>query len=188
MVNEEFKHELSQLFKQSLGEALPTGANGESWSISELSDNNEINLPEFFVLTISSQLFRVLIFLHFVKNTISEQYVADALGVNAASLEADKFYDFLGEIGNGFCGTIKRELCHTVPSLGMSTPNRLDRACLQYMTNLNVEFESHVKTEMENGPTFYSSLYLCADNDLNFQVARRASAEPETDSGDLEFF
>lgn len=187
MVNEELKREIKDEFLKGLEDALAAGAEPESWLIKEKSSNEEMNEKEFFMLTISSQLFRIFVLLHFTKNEATEQYTADILKAGSATIDDDKYYDFLGEVGNAFCGSLKRELAKTVPSLGMSTPNRLSQDCMKYIDALKIDYECHASAEHHGNPLFYASIYVCADEELNYEVKANA-AEDEVDSGELEFF
>lgn len=159
-----------------------------SISVKEKQSLTDINEAEFFVLTMSSQLFRIFILLHFTKSPQTEQFVTDTLKINANNMEADKFYDYLGEVGNAFCGSIKREIGKIVPSLGMSTPNRLGKECLKYIDLLHTDFESHAVADYDESPLFYASIYLCADEELNLDVSASQSNKNEVESGELDFF
>ncbi len=187
-VNEEFKREIKRLFERGFQEALTTGTDPNRWKFKEKSDLSTIKEEEFFILTVSSQLFRVFVLLHFTKNNRSEALAAEALKVGANAIDSDKFYDYLGELGNAFCGTIKRELTKTVPSLGMSTPNRLSRDCLKYFTALNIDYETHSAATYDDEPLFYASVYLSADDEINYTINSASESEDEVDSGELEFF
>jgi len=188
VVNEEFKQEIKRSFKSCYEEALTTSSEPARWSFKEKQSLPDLNEAEFFVLTMSSQLFRVFILMHFTKSPQSYAYVADVLKINTSSVDDDKFYDYLGEVGNAFCGSVKRDVGRIVPSLGMSTPNRLNKDCLKYMKLLHTDFEFHAVAEYDDAPLFYSSIYLSADEELNFDVNTSQSNEDDVDSGDLEFF
>ena len=188
LVNEEFKQEIKRSFKSCYEESLATGSDSSRWSFKEKQALNELNESEFFVLTMSSQLFRVFILMHFTKSPQTEAFVADVLNINSSSVDDEKFYDYLGEVGNAFCGSIKRDVGKIVPSLGMSTPNRLNRDCLKYIDLLHTDFESHAVAEYDDNPLFYASIYLSADEELNFNVNTSKTDSDDIDSGELEFF
>lgn len=187
LVNEEFKNEIKRTFRISFEESLIPGTDSSLWQFKEKSNLNQLNAQEFYVLTMSSQLFRIVVLFHFTRRAESEAFVGDVLKVNANNMNEDKFYDYLGEVGNAFLGSIKRDIGKLVPSLGMSTPNRLNKDCLKYMTTLNTNFESHAIAEFNGQELFYSSIYLVADQDLDIEV-NKTQLEDETDSGELEMF
>jgi len=186
LVNEEFKNEIKRTFKASYEEAVSASSDSADWYIKEISNLKDINESEFYVLTMSSQLFRIFILLHFSKRDSTEQYVCDVLKINPSNMDDDKFYDYLGEVGNSFLGSVKRDIGRIVPSLGMSTPNRLNKDCLKYMKSLNTDFEAHAVAEYQDQPLFYASVYLVADDELNFQITRNHI--DDVDSGELEMF
>lgn len=186
MVNEDFKRELKHLFAQSLEEAQVSSEN--PWTVRETVDEKADQANEFFMLTISSQLFRVIILMHIAKSPDFEQYVMDVLKIGNNVLESDKFYDFVGEVGNAICGSVKRELGKTVPSLGMSTPNRLNKDCLQYIKSQNVDYQAHGEVLINGEQLFAASLYLSADHDLEYDIQRTVPSEDDVASGELEFF
>jgi len=186
-VNEEFKQEIKRVFKSGFEESFSAGFDEGRWNFKDKSSLKGLDEEEFFVLTMSSQLFRIIILMHFTRSDISRNCIAEVLNVNASNLDDEKFYDYLGEVGNSFLGAIKRDIGRTVPSLGMSTPNRLNKGCLKYMTNFDTDFESHAVSEFDNNEIFYSSIYLIADEELNISL-NKAHAEEELDSGELEFF
>ena len=186
-VNDDFKNEIKRTFKASFEDALVTGSAPSRWLIKERSNLDNLNEDEFYVLTMSSQLFRIFVLFHFSKKSETESFVSDVLKVNLSNLDDDKFYDYLGEVGNAFLGAIKRDIGKAVPSLGMSTPNRLNKECLKYMKSLNTNLESHAVAEYDEHALFYASVYLVADEELDIHINKNAFEE-ETDSGELEMF
>lgn len=187
LVNDEFKNEIKRTFLSSFEDALITGSDESRWQFKEKPSLDKLDTEEFYVLTMSSQLFRIFIFLHFTKNDKSEKFVNSVLNLTSGKLDDDKFYDYIGEVGNAFLGSIKRDIGRYVPSLGMSTPNRLSIDCLKYMKNLNSTFETHATAAFDENILFYSSVYLVADEELNIRIDRN-SLEEEVDSGELELF
>jgi len=189
MVNEDFKREIISSFTKGFEEAVIPSSDTSSWRIKEKTSNEADHESEFFVLTISSQLFRIFVLMHFSKSEETEKYVSDIMKLGSNSpVNEDTFYDCLGEIGNAFCGSMKRDISKLVPSLGMSTPNRLGRDCLKYMSSLKINFETHAIAEYNDNPLFYASAYLVADETLEFTASIRQENESELDSGELEFF
>ena len=186
-VNEEFKQEIRRSFKNCYEESLVAGSDTSRWSIKEKQQHNDLNEAEFFVLTVSSQLFRVFVLMHFTKSPQTEAFVSDVLKINSNNLDNDKFYDYLGEVGNAFLGSIKRDIGKYVPSLGMSTPNKLSIDCLKYMKNLKSNFETHSSASLNDKALFHASVYLVADEELKIHIDRFAHEE-EVDSGELELF
>lgn len=187
LVNDDFKNEIKRIFHSSFQDAFVSGLDSNHWQFKEKSTLEKIDTKEFYILTMSSQLFRIFIFLHFTKNLETEQYVGSVLNLSSGKVDDEKFYDYLGEVGNAFLGAIKRDIGKYVPSLGMSTPNRLSIDCLKYMKNLRSNFETHSTSILNDKALFHASVYLVADEELNIHVDRY-SHEDEADSGELELF
>lgn len=187
MVNEDLKREIKSEFLEGLEDALSPGSEPGSWHIKECTASDDSEFEEFFVLTISSQLFRIFVLLHFNKSENTENYISEVLKAGTNGIDEDKFYDYLGEVGNGFCGAMKRELNKTVPSLGMSTPNKLNKECIKYINALKVDYDLHAIAEYQGTTLFKASAYVCADEELNY-VVDTSSKQDDVDSGELEFF
>lgn len=187
LVNDEFKNEIKRIFNSSFEDAFAAGPDSSLWQFKEKSTLEKLDTKEFYILTMSSQLFRIFIFIHFTKNAEAEKYVSNVLNQASNKIDDDKFYDYLGEVGNAFLGAIKRDIGKYVPSLGMSTPNRLGIDCLKYMKNLKSNFETHSSASLHEKALFHASVYLVADEDLNIHIDRHAHQD-ETDSGELELF
>lgn len=188
LVNEEFKQEIKRSFKSCYEESFVAGSDPARWAIKEKQALVDLKESEFFVLTMSSQLFRIFILIHFTKSSQTEAFVADVLKINNNNVDDDKFYDYLGEVGNAFCGSVKRDIGKIVPSLGMSTPNRLNKDCLKYIDLLHTDCEYHAVAEYDDNPLFYASIYLSADEELNFNVNVSQPNDDDVDSGELELF
>ncbi len=186
MVNENFKRELGRLLQGALEEVQVSASN--PWTTHESSVEKNQGMAEMFMLTISSQLFRIVLVMHFSRTSAFERVVIDALKMNTHTLEQYKFFDFVGEVGNSICGAIKRELTRTVSSLGMSTPNRLGRDCLKYVKARSIDYQSHREVLLNDQRLFAVSLYLFADHDLNYEVKDVVKSENDVASGELEFF
>lgn len=186
LVNEEFKQEIKRTFLESFRDVMISGGNA-NWKIKDKISLDQVNEDGFFLLTMSSQLFRVFILLHFSKTPEMEQYVCNTLKLNANNIDEEKFYDYLGELGNSFLGYVKRDIGRAVPSLGMSTPNLLSKDCLKYINVLQADFEAHAIAELDDQPLIYASVYLVADDELNIQISK-TKIEDEVDSGELEMF
>ena len=187
MVNDDFKREIKSLFLKGFEETISSFSNDSNVSVREKSQLDNTPNEEFFVLTVSSQLFRIIVLVHFTNNESSRSFVSDALKIGQNGMSDLQLYDFLGELGNSFCGALKRDLGKTVPHLGMSTPNVLSKDCLKYMQSLKIDHEMHASAEVDGNILFCASAYLSADQALHYEIKSNHEQE-ETDSGELEFF
>jgi hypothetical protein len=178
-----FQHLLSH----SLARSLVLGER-ERWKIASLKSISEISERELFMLTISSYRFRVFTVVYFTKNSITEKYVANALAVPLNKLDKNSFYDYIGEVGNKLCGTVKRELGNHLPKMGMSTPNRLDMASIPYLIETKFNFESNILAAYENNILFHAGLYVVSDENFDFRIPIEWTKEQSNFIGDIELF
>lgn len=177
---------LAQLFSDSLAESF--SATDGVLDINSVKDTNDINEEEFIMLTVSSYTFKIFALLHFTDNEETRQYVAEALKTSAENLERNKFYDYLSELGNTFCGAFKRELGKYFPHTGMSTPNILESGCLSHMQDIDFEYETHYEIKIKGLTSFYGSMYVAAYSELDFHVPINSRLDDKVDTGALEMF
>lgn len=184
MISAEAKKGFDNLLKDSLSDSLQAENYG-SWTIHNEKEEN-IKEKELYLLTVSSYHFRVFVILHFSKNTDTLRYVADALKTAPDKLADVKYYDYLGEIGNSFCGQFKRELGKIFPYLGMSTPNRMVGESLTHLSLWNYEHQSHWRARFADKLVFYGSMYISSTEDIDFKYEANLADDVET--GALEMF
>lgn len=106
--------------------------------------------------------------------------------------------DYLKEIANNVCGTLKRQLGRHVPVLGMSTPNRLPLGCLGHLSNTLANTLANTQANTgdagyscvavhgvdNRGIAFYANLLLCGSLELE---PHDPDLAPDT-TGELELF
>lgn len=181
------KQGLENLFLRHLSEALTTSAHTE-WTVRHLDSHQEIQAQEFIILTVSSYDLRTFVLLHFSKNPASLSYVSRALDTPLAGLSDDTFYDYLGEVGNRFCGAFKRELGKALPHLGMSTPNRLGSESLCHLQGLPCGHDLHVEVRTPDDIVVYASLYVSTYGKEEFRIDDVPIEEAAVETGELEMF
>ena len=186
MITHDAKNGFNDMLKNCLSESLKTESHAK-WSIKTLSDLNAIKEKEIYVLTISSYFFRVVLVLHFTNNAKTKSYVANALKVAPENMEQNRYYDFLGEIGNAFCGVYKRELGHYFPHLGMSTPNLLVSDTIQHLQEWSHEHEGFFEAKADDDTKFSASIFVSSYADVNFKYSSK-SIDEDVETGALEFF
>lgn len=190
MSQSSFNRELVRLFNVAMQDSFYSSAESEILSTDAVASiHGEFN--EFVLLTISSPLFRVLTVIHLNNDEATKAYVANKLNTTADGLTDERFYDFIGELGNTFCGAMKRSLNNFIPSLGMSTPNRLESGSMKYMLSQKPSFESFKHIEINGQTLFECGIYVCNDTELDFDFTpftTTSIAEVEEDCGELEFF
>ncbi len=148
----------------------------------------DIDEKEFIMLTVSSYTFRIFTILHFTRNDATMDYVSTALKMSRENLEESKYYDYLGEVGNTFCGAFKRELGRYFPHLGMSTPNRLAKGSLSYMHDMDFEYDDHYETRIDGKASFYASMFISAYSELDFRIPVNSRFDEDVNTGALEMF
>ncbi len=181
------KEGLEKLFLRHLSEALTTSAHTD-WTVRHLDSHEEIQAQEFIILTVSSYDLRTFVLLHFSKSPPVMTYVSRALDTPVAALNDDTFYDYLGEVGNRFCGAFKRELGKVLPHLGMSTPNRLGRESLRHLQALPCGHDLHVEVSTSEDIVVYASLYVSTYGNEEFRVDDVPVEEAAVETGELEMF
>lgn len=175
------------MLPRCLEESLRTDAQ-PTWTMQSIADPKDFQSQRFILLTVSSYDFRLMVLLHFSVNDSSMKYVADRLKQSVADLPLPQYYDYLSEIGNNFCGSVKRDLCQFYPHLGMSTPNQLGRESLSHVKSWPVEHEAHVKAQGADGVEFHGSIYVSAFGDLDFDFQVSVKQEEAVEMGALELF
>ena len=187
MVNDNLKQVIIDIFDQSFKNTLEDSQKNTHWSFNthtEFPENS--GSSQFIMLTISSQIFRALIIISFNKDQHSEKFVSDVFNMPHSELNSEKYYDYLCEVGNIFCGMLKRELGKYFPNLGMSTPNLLDRQAIKFIDHNRTDIISHISSTYENSPLLFGSLYFISYDDID--VNTYSMNAETTQSGDLELF
>jgi hypothetical protein len=180
--------ELNTVLTVSLESALAARMTSTTWHVEPLLNVEQIQQNEFVLLTVSSFHFRLLVLLHFSAMSTALNYVADALKQTPESLKADGCYDYLAELGNQFCGEVKRIVGLQYPHIGMSTPMRLSNTSLPYVHNLKTCLATHVRAIHDEKDIFVGSIYLCTDDGFEFQVDSKLAKTNQVQTSALELF
>lgn len=186
MISQRARIGFDKNFPQFLEESLRTETYA-AWSTHAV-DPKAIQAKRFIMLTISSYDFRLIVLLHFSSDTASMKYVADCLKIASEELTIIQYQDYLSEIGNILCGSIKRWLFQSFPHLGMSTPNQLGCESLKYIESYSIDHALHLQTKAADGTEFYSSLYVTSKSQLDFDPLALLKREEQVEMGALELF
>lgn len=138
------------------------------------------------MFTVSSYLFRALLFIHFDQDAGTLAHFAALEGIDSEEMSEERFFDAVMERGNLCCGTFNRELAHFFPHIGMSTPCILDRGSLDHVDVLKPAFSRHYLADLDAGVALHLTLAVCAFADLDF--AYEAGAVEEESAGEMEMF
>ena len=181
------KDALAKLLADSLEESLKTDAYA-SWTLKTLTNPDQVVAPEFTMLTISSYDFRIFVLLHSSCSPASMRYAANALSMPLEQLTTARYYDFLGELGNRFCGAFKRDLGYCFPHMGMSTPNRMRSESLKHLKNLSFAYDIHVSAQASEEAAFSASLFVSVYGTREFRLDNLRKVEAQAETGALELF
>ncbi len=143
---------------------------------------------EVVMLTVSSYMFRVLLFIHFNRNPALRSHLAALDGHPGDTLDDERFTDAIMEHGNLCCGALNRDLSQFFPHIGMSTPCILHRSSVEHVAAVNPAFTRRYRADVSPGVPMHFTLALCAFADLDFPFEPRAAEEVEDTAGELEMF
>lgn len=179
MISEQAKQGVEYIFLKATQANLVLSPD-DSCEITPMTDIGVADFPEetIVVLTISSFLFRLLTIFHINEDAETREYFTK--GASDKSL-----VEVLSEIGNLCCGAMNRELLHSFPHLGMSTPYVLSRQCMEFLNELKPGYVAGYAININNTVQMHASLCLCEYAPIDFSVDM-SSAEEET--GELELF
>jgi hypothetical protein len=143
---------------------------------------------EVVMLTVSSYLFRVLLFVHFDRGAAMRAHLAALAGVAPEAMDDERFTDDVMEHGNLCCGALNRDLAQFFPHIGMSTPCILRRSSVEHVDAVKPAFTRRYLAEVGPGVAMHVTLALCAFADLDFAYEPRVGEEQEDMAGELEMF
>ena len=144
---------------------------------------------EVVMLTVSSYMFRVLLFIHFERSTAMHAHLGALAGNSVDALDEERFVDAVMERGNLCCGALNRDLSQFFPHIGMSTPCILKRSSVEHIGAVKPAFSRRYRAEVGAGVAMHFTLALCAFADLDFPYEPRAAQEVEEETaGELELF
>lgn len=192
--NYELDATLYKLLQMALEQTLKVCAPSVPWVTSKVETLAELRHEHCLVLTISSFKFKIMCLLHHSMDAASRTFVAEATATKLEDLEDSVYTDYLMEMSNSFCGNFKRHLQGSCPPLGMSTPNLLERTCLNF-DNLKLAHCVHVRAQEAVGAPslFAASALVIARHEGDFTLQHYQEYVSEMDSaadssGELELF
>ena len=184
MITERAKASFDRLLVSSLKSGMPVG--GASVSVEPLKELGKIKEKKIVILTVASYLFRAMAILYFNPDAATRAYFNRNAEEGAPPLGDDEFYDRISECGNVCVGALNRDLGPYFPHVGMSTPNIIDKDCMQYVGLLGCELVKHYKVVLGGELTMYASLCVADYGTVDFHVD--PAVEVAVDTGELEMF
>lgn len=185
MISARAREGFDQLLKDALVAALRATPD-EAVEVEAITETAEIKESKMVILTVSSYLFRLMTVLYFTLDKPTRAHFAALNRSDPSALSEQDYLDVIGECGNLCCGTLNRELGKYFPHVGMSTPNILERRCMDYLSALDAEYTRHFRIRLGGGLTLHATLCACDYGDLDFAVEKAAAEDAET--GELEMF
>ncbi|RZI42764.1 hypothetical protein EGT07_12275 [Herbaspirillum sp. HC18] len=133
---------------------------------------------EIVVLTISSILYRLLLFFHLEDDDGLRQYFSAEAG-------HDTFREEFLEIANLSCGAMNQELVRYFPDLGMSTPYILGSACLPHLEDMKPGYVGRYELTLNGSVRLFAMVCVFEHTEIDFDADTRESEET---AGELELF
>lgn len=161
------------------------GASPESCEVEVVPDLTSIRETNVVMLTVSSFLFRMSVLVYFSSDEATLNHFAAVNNISAADMSDQAFLDAIRECGNICCGTLNRELARVYPHVAMSTPNIIERECVNHLESLNGGHLQHFRATPAGDKQFHVTLCVRDYADVDFEWAM---LEEATAAGEMEFF
>lgn len=185
-VGDQTMRDFSRLLNSSFGSVLNGDQDPKPWQLTTVTRLEHVVGEECFLLSLVSYGFRMGVGVHFTYSDELEKYFVGALKSSLNNLEKQSVYDQLGEIGNEFCGKLKRDLVQALPHLGMSTPNLVSRECVEGLSDLGFHQSAHLTATFGSNLELGCSLFVDTYQDLNIRLANAEVSDEGM--GTLELF
>lgn len=184
MITDRAKASFDRLLVSSLRSGMPVG--GASVSVEPVAVLEKTKDKKIVILTVSSYLFRALAIIYFKPDAATRAYFNRNAEEGAPALSDEEFYDRVSECGNVCVGALNRDLGPFFPHVGMSTPNIIDKDCMQYVDLLGCGLVKHYKVVLAGELTLHATLCVADYGQVDFHVD--PAVEVEVDTGELEMF
>lgn len=161
------------------------GGSPEALEVEVVASLKHIKETSVVMLTVASFVFRLSVMVYFSPNEETKAYFARVNNVDPAEMSEIAFFDAIREFGNICCGTLNRELATVYPHVAMSTPNIIERECVNHLESLNGGHLQHFRATIDSDRQFFVSLCVRDYGDIDFDWA---VAEDATSAGEMEFF
>lgn len=140
------------------------------------------------MFTISGLEFRALVMLHYQAGKSAMRFLTLFEGDEKTTRQESNLESFYTELGNQFCGEIKRNLYKQFYHLGMSTPSLLSPATsLLDIENPLLVAKCHQSYEVDHHFALGGSIYVFSNQSLEFSFDNASTTEVIS-TGELEFF
>ena len=184
-LSEQAKASFEAITSVALARGLaPEGESAQVVTIADLPKRTKEK--KAVVLSIASDRFRLVLALLCRLDADSKAHFARLNRIDPSEWSDQAFEDAVSECGNIIVGSINRDVGRYFPSVGMSTPNVLDREALAYLEALGA---GHRRVFHVTGLAldFYAVLFVSPTGPVDFR-AEVEELEAAVDSGELEMF
>lgn len=161
------------------------GESPETCEIAVLADPKEIRETMVVMLTVASFLFRLSVVIYFSSDDTTKAHFARLNNIDPTEMSDQAFLDAIRECGNICCGTLNRELARVCPHVAMSTPNVIERECVDHLESLNGGHLQYFRATLDGGQQFHASVCVRDYADIDFDWTM---IEETTAAGEMEFF
>jgi hypothetical protein len=176
-------------FARMLRDALRSGLGiaEADWTTQELAWDAAVPGRKVAILTVSSYLFRLIALIHFDDDAATWAHFG---GEADGERDLQALHDRVCEFGNVTCGALNREIAKVFPHLGMSTPNVIDRQCVEFIGHLGAGLAHHLRVQLADGLVLHARVAVCeyADIDFDLPAPTEGEAVQEAETGELELF
>jgi len=184
MISNRARNSFDQMLMLGI-KASMAGASPENCEISILADPRGIRESSVVMLTVASYLFRLSVMIYFSSDESTKAHFARVNNIDPSEMSDQAFLDAIRECGNICCGTLNRELARVCPHVAMSTPNIIERECVNHLESLNGGHLQHFRVTVDGGKQFHVSLCVRDYADIDFDWAM---VEETAAAGEMEFF
>lgn len=183
MISTSAKQGFDSLLQQAMRNSMVPA--GDHCEISVLAHPEDIKGERMVVLTVSSYLFRLMVMFHFTEDDATRAYFSRLSDTECPETGEGSVVDVIAEYGNLCCGILNRDLGRFFPHIGMSTPNVIDRHCVDYLPMLACDHIQHFAIDSDSGLRLCLTLCVTAYAEIDFCLIEE---ESEQSTGELELF
>jgi hypothetical protein len=162
----------------------PLMGNGIFSEVLDLPDLSHLGTDHVVMLTVSAYQFRLIMLIHYSPDAKTYAHFAAVNKLAPAEMGEQAFVDAICECANMCCGNLNRDLARVFKHVGMSTPNIIDRRCVDYLNQLGKGHQLHYGLQQTGGPDFGVTVCLDAFAPLDFAF----EVEEAEETGELEMF
>jgi hypothetical protein len=161
------------------------GSSPETCEIEVLANPKEIRETTVVMLTVASFLFRLSVVIYFSSDDATKAHFASLNNIDPTEMSDQAFLDAMRECGNICCGTLNRELARVCPHVAMSTPNIIERECVDHLESLKGGHLQYFRATIDGGKQYHASVCVRDYADIDFDWTM---PEETTTAGEMEFF